>query len=86
MFVIIQLCKLTIYNWKLLFPQFQIAFLLTLAIDRHKSQELGVFSAGVAPGGGASNIWSYLLGGDIDLSITMTFISSVFALGKLIVR
>jgi len=45
--------------------------------------ELGVFAAGVAPGGGASNVWAFLLGGDIDLSITMTLISSILCLGKL---
>lgn len=57
-----------------------------MAIDREKELEFGVFASAVAPGGGASNIWSYLLGGDIDLSITMTFISSVAALGMLNVR
>ena len=36
----------------------------------------------MAPGGGGSNVWSFALGGDVDLSITMTFISSIAALGK----
>ena len=33
-------------------------------------------------GGGSSNIYSYLLSGDVSLSITMTLISSEAALGK----
>lgn len=55
---------------------------MTLALSEHPSIELGLFAAGVSPGGGASNAWSYLLGGDIDLSITMTFISTFAALGR----
>jgi len=46
--------------------------------------ELGIFTAGVAPGGGASNVWAFMMGGDIDLSITMTFISSIFCMGEFI--
>ncbi|MEW8547367.1 MAG: hypothetical protein AB2693_27985 [Candidatus Thiodiazotropha sp.] len=42
----------------------------------------GIFVCGVCPGGGASNVYSFLLGGDVNLSITMTLISTVAALGK----
>lgn len=42
---------------------------------------LGLFVLGCCPGGTASNFWCILLGGDINLSITMTFISTVAALG-----
>ena len=35
----------------------------------------------MCPGGGVSNFYAYLLGGDVDLSITMTLISTVAALG-----
>ncbi|XP_041375774.1 ileal sodium/bile acid cotransporter-like [Gigantopelta aegis] len=41
---------------------------------------LGIFACGICPGGGLSNIYSYLLGGDVSLSITMTCISTVAAL------
>ena len=40
---------------------------------------LGLFTAGCAPGGGASNFWTVLLDGNADLSITMTFISTIAA-------
>ncbi len=42
---------------------------------------LGLFILGCCPGGTNSNFWCILLGGDINLSITMTFISTVCALG-----
>ena len=42
---------------------------------------LGFFAMGCAPGGGASNIYTYLLNGDLSLSITMTLISTFASLG-----
>ncbi|KAF7639898.1 hypothetical protein Mgra_00000819 [Meloidogyne graminicola] len=41
---------------------------------------LGLFVTGCSPGGGASNYWTILLGGNANLSITMTFCSMVAAL------
>ncbi|XP_045103592.1 ileal sodium/bile acid cotransporter-like [Portunus trituberculatus] len=41
--------------------------------------QLGLFLGGSCPGGGASNMWTHLLGGSLDLSIMMTFISTVTA-------
>lgn len=43
---------------------------------------LGMFITGVAPGGGASNIWTFILGGNLDLSLAMTTISTLFSFGK----
>ena len=40
---------------------------------------LGLFVTGCSPGGGGSNMWTYLLGGSLDLSVTMTFISTLSA-------
>ncbi|XP_068625579.1 ileal sodium/bile acid cotransporter-like [Battus philenor] len=42
---------------------------------------LGMFCTGVAPGGGASNIWTFILGGNLDLSLAMTSISTIAAFG-----
>lgn len=36
---------------------------------------LGFFAAGCAPGGGSSNMYTLLLGGDVSLSVTLTLIS-----------
>lgn len=41
--------------------------------------QLGLFFTGVSPSGGASNIWICMLGGNLNLSITITSISNVFA-------
>lgn len=40
---------------------------------------LGLFFTGISPGGGASNMWTLLLGGNINLSIAMTTISTLAA-------
>lgn len=44
---------------------------------------LGLFIFGCSPAGGASNMWTVLLNGNLDLSITMTFISTIAAAGML---
>ena len=48
--------------------------------DSFKS--FGLLVMGVCPGGLASNFWTLLLGGDVNLSITMTFVSSIAAMGN----
>lgn len=40
----------------------------------------GLLIVGCSPGGGSSNVWTILFGGDLNLSMTMTFISSCAAL------
>lgn len=45
--------------------------------------QLGMFFTGVSPGGGASNMWTVILGGNINLSILMTTISTIAALGTM---
>ncbi|CAK1594551.1 unnamed protein product [Parnassius mnemosyne] len=42
---------------------------------------LGMFCTGVAPGGGASNIWTFILGGNLNLSLAMTTISTLASFG-----
>lgn len=44
---------------------------------------LGLFFTGISPGGGASNMWTLLLGGNIHLSIAMTTISTIAAFGMM---
>lgn len=44
---------------------------------------LGLFLCGITPAGGASNIYALLLGGNIDLSISMTTISTLAAFGTM---
>ena len=74
--------------WKINFLYFffllQIGYTVAklVPID-NRAISFGIFVCGVCPGGGASNIYTYLLGGDVNLSITMTLISTVASLGKL---
>lgn len=44
---------------------------------------LGLFVTGCAPGGGASNYWTILLNGNLPVSVTMTFFSTLAALGMI---
>lgn len=44
---------------------------------------LGLFFTGVSPGGGASNMWSVILGGNIDLAIIMTTVSNLASFGMM---
>lgn len=44
---------------------------------------LGLFFTGVSPGGGASNMWTLILDGNIHLSIVMTTISTIAAFGMM---
>lgn len=41
-----------------------------------------MFFTGISPSGGASNIWTVLLDGNLNLSITMTTMCTIAAFGK----
>ena len=43
---------------------------------------LGFFMLGISPGGGPSNMYTHLLGGDMSISITMTLLSTVLSVGE----
>ncbi|CAH8602995.1 unnamed protein product [Schistosoma haematobium] len=57
-----------------------IAFGIAKIIPIRSDFGFGLLTIACSPGGGASNGWCLLLGGDINLSILMTFISSLSAL------
>lgn len=44
---------------------------------------LGLYLTGISPAGGASNIWTLLCGGNINLSISMTTISTLASFGTI---
>ncbi|KAK2577791.1 hypothetical protein KPH14_011998, partial [Odynerus spinipes] len=48
---------------------------------QHPELQIGMFFTGISPSGGASNIWTVLLEGNLNLSITMTTICTVLAFG-----
>lgn len=43
--------------------------------------QIGIFFTGISPSGGASNMWTLLLGGNLNLSIAMTALSTLAAFG-----
>jgi solute carrier family 10 (sodium/bile acid cotransporter), member 3/5 len=59
------------------------SFALCYIIPIDKVIGFGLLTIGCCPGGGASNIWTVLLRGDLNLSMTMTFLSTVAAFGMM---
>lgn len=67
-----------------------------LLFPDNAAMQLGLFFTGVSPAGGASNVWTILLEGNLSLSISMTFASTMaafafmplwfFTLGRVIFR
>ncbi|XP_067942698.1 P3 protein-like [Watersipora subatra] len=55
--------------------------IVSVMSDMHPALKFGIFASAAAPGGGFSNTWIFVLNGDLDLSIAMTFLSSCAALG-----
>ncbi|XP_018341225.1 PREDICTED: ileal sodium/bile acid cotransporter-like isoform X3 [Trachymyrmex septentrionalis] len=70
------------------FCQFLIMPLLSFLIgyllfpDRPELQ-IGMFFTGISPSGGASNMWTLLLDGNLNLSITMTTLCTIAAFGMM---
>lgn len=50
-----------------------------LLFPNNHEMQLGMFFTGVSPAGGASNVWTVLLDGNMSLSIIMTTISTIAA-------
>ncbi|NXB39497.1 NTCP2 protein, partial [Eulacestoma nigropectus] len=59
------------------------AFLLSLAFNILPIQAVVVIILGCCPGGTASNVVAYWVDGDMDLSISMTTCSTLFAMGMM---
>jgi len=56
-----------------------LAYGLGYLLLKTNYERLGLLLLGCCPGGVGSNFWTAMLGGDINLSVTMTFFSSVAA-------
>ena len=52
-----------------------------LALFEEPIYRLGLFTLGCCPGGTGSNFWTLMFNGDINLSITMTAVSTIAAMG-----
>ncbi|XP_054920661.2 ileal sodium/bile acid cotransporter-like [Dermacentor andersoni] len=53
------------------------SYSIGLLILEDSLQRFGIFLLGCSPGGSASNLWTLVFNGDLNLSITMTFISTI---------
>jgi sodium/bile acid cotransporter 3/5 len=61
----------------------QVGYGLCHAFMDGPALKLSLFVVACCPGGGASNFWTILLRGNLNLSVTMTFVSSIAAFGNL---
>ncbi|XP_023228834.1 sodium/bile acid cotransporter-like [Centruroides sculpturatus] len=68
-----------VFSKFLMMPLMSLGIGYLLLNDWHL--RLGLFALGCSPGGNMNVVWSHLLNGDINLSITMMFINRVAALG-----
>lgn len=60
-----------------------VAYGVGLLIFTDPALQLGQFIFGCSPSGGASNMWTVLLNGNLNLSLTVTFVNNVMALGMM---
>ncbi|KAL7676624.1 hypothetical protein ACOME3_002872 [Neoechinorhynchus agilis] len=58
---------------------FGLALAATANVPEDAFFQLGIFACGIAPGGGASNIYTEIFEGNIDLSVIMTLASTIAA-------
>ncbi|XP_078077863.1 ileal sodium/bile acid cotransporter [Mustelus asterias] len=59
------------------------AFLLSTAFSIHPVQAVAVLIMGCCPGGTGSNIMTYWMDGDMDLSVSMTTCSTILGMGMM---
>lgn len=63
---------------------FQASFGFGKLLLSDHSLRLGLFVLGCSPGGTVSNFWTLIFGGDLELSVTMTFVSTIASIGEII--
>ena len=54
-----------------------MAYVTARALDLNSNYAIGLVLAGMAPGGSTSNLFTFLVGGNVALSIAMSFLSTV---------
>ncbi|PAA82478.1 hypothetical protein BOX15_Mlig006036g3 [Macrostomum lignano] len=58
----------------------QLLLLAVNDLDNAEAFAFGILTLSCSPGGGNSNMWTLLFDGDLDLSMTMTFVSQISAM------
>lgn len=61
-----------------------LAFAFINLFDQTAAEALALFIYGCSPGGAGSNNWTIIFNGDIDLSVIMTFVSTMSSLCNII--
>lgn len=78
------ICVFSMTTWAPWSPLVQFSFCTGWLLLDDPLHRLGLFTLGCSPGGSASNFWTLLFNGDLNLSITMTFISTIIAMGMVV--
>lgn len=60
-----------------------VSYGIGLLLLENALMRFGIFVLGSSPGGNSSNLWTLMFDGDVTLSITMTFISTIASIGMM---
>lgn len=60
-----------------------VSYGIGLLLLENALMRFGIFMLGCSPGGNSSNLWTLIFNGDVTLSVTMTFISTIASIGMM---
>jgi len=81
--IISSIIKHALHNESYNENDFQLSYIIgCILFPDTPEMQIGMFFTGVSPSGGASNMWTVLLDGNLNLSITMTTLCTIAAFGE----
>ncbi|KAH7971292.1 hypothetical protein HPB49_021116 [Dermacentor silvarum] len=60
-----------------------VSYGMGLLLLENGLMRFGIFMLGCSPGGNSSNLWTLIFNGDVALSVTMTFVSTIASIGMM---
>lgn len=60
-----------------------VSYGIGLLLLENALMRFGIFMLGCSPGGNSSNLWTLIFNGDVALSVTMTFVSTIASVGMM---
>ncbi|KAL1426801.1 hypothetical protein MTO96_018025 [Rhipicephalus appendiculatus] len=60
-----------------------VSYGIGLVLLENALMRFGIFMLGCSPGGNSSNLWTLIFNGDVALSVTMTFVSTIVSIGMM---
>ncbi|XP_075528928.1 ileal sodium/bile acid cotransporter-like [Dermacentor variabilis] len=60
-----------------------VSYGMGLLLLENALMRFGIFMLGCSPGGNSSNLWTLIFNGDVALSVTMTFVSTIASIGMM---